>query len=357
MTPTGIVGGTGRAATLSDVAREAGVSLATASRAINGSTNRSVRADLRERVLEAATRLNYSPNANAQAMARGRTATLGLIVHDIADPFFSTIAAGVTEAADAAGLAVTLANTHHDAEREIGFVRTLHNLRARSIILVGGRQDDDDANERLRDAVAAYQERGGTAAMVGQPILGISAVHVDNRGASADLARALHGQGYRRFAVLGGPERHLTAAERREGFCAALAELGAPVPDEAVIPSEFVRDGGHAAMTELLRRELHVEVVFAVNDVMALGAMTAAREAGLELPRDMAFAGFDDITALRDVTPTLSTVRIDMVDIGRQVTALALGEGGEPELVTVSGEVVLRESTPGPSEGGPAKAE
>ncbi|HLT85750.1 MAG TPA: LacI family DNA-binding transcriptional regulator [Phototrophicaceae bacterium] len=348
MTPSRThVAGNGRAATLSDVAREAGVSLATASRAINGSTNRSVRADLRERVLEAAARLDYSPNANAQAMARGRTATLGLIVHDIADPFFSTIAAGVTEAADDAGLAVTLANTHHDAERELGFIQTLHNLRARSIILVGGRQDDDDANERLRDALAGYRERGGTVAMVGQPILDVSAVHVDNRGASAELARALHGLGYRRFAILGGPERHLTGRERREGFREALAELGSPVPDDAVVPSEFVRDGGYSAMTEVLRRELDVEMVFAVNDVMALGAMTAAREAGVDVPRDIGFAGFDDIYALRDVTPTLTTVRIDMVDIGRQVTALALTEPEEPGLVTVSGEVVLRESTPG----------
>lgn len=340
--------GNGRAATLSDVAREAGVSLATASRAINGSTNRSVRADLRDRVLSAAARLNYSPNANAQAMARGRTATLGLIVHDIADPFFSTIAAGVTEAADTAGLAVTLANTHHDPERELGFIQTLQNLRARAIIVVGGRQDDDEANRRLREALAGYQERGGAAAMVGQPILGVKAVHVDNHGASADLARALHGVGYRRFAVLAGPERHLTAGERREGFCAALAELGSPVAEDAVIPSEFVRDGGHAAMKQLLARDLGVEVVFAVNDVMALGAMTAAREAGLRLPEELAFAGFDDIAALRDVTPTLTTVRIDMVDIGRQATALALADDGEPELVTVSGDVVLRESTPGP---------
>lgn len=339
-------GRTGRAATLSDVAREAGVSLATASRAINGSTNRSVRPDLRERVLAAAARLHYTPNANAQAMARGRTATLGLIVHDIADPFFSTIAAGVTETADAAGLAVVLSNTQHDAEREVGFVRTLQTLRARSIIIVGGRQDDDGANQRLREALAEYLEHGGTAATVGQPVLDVSAVHVDNRGASADLARRLHSLGYRRFAVLGGPERHLTAAERREGFAGALAELGAPVPAEAVVFSAFVRDGGHAAMRELLRRDLDVELVFAVNDVMALGAMTAAREAGAAVPGDLAFAGFDDIPALRDVTPTLTTVRIDMVDIGRRVTALALREEGDPRLVTVGGEVVLRDSTP-----------
>src|SRR5690606_10790416 len=124
-------------------------------------------------------RLHYTPNANAQAMARGRTATLGLIVHDIADPFFSTIAAGVTETADAAGLAVVPSNTQHDAEPEAGFGRTLQTLRARSIIIVGGRQDDDGANQRLREALAEYLEHGGTAATVGQPVLDVSAVHVD----------------------------------------------------------------------------------------------------------------------------------------------------------------------------------
>lgn len=339
-------GGGGRAATLSDVAREAGVSLATASRAINGSTNRSVRADLRERVLAAAARLSYSPNANAQAIARGRTATLGLIVHDIADPFFSTIAAGVTEVADAAGLAVTLANTQHDPERELGFVQTMQNLRARAIILVGGRQDDDDANQRLREALAGYEEHGGTAATVGQPILGVSAVDIDNRGAAEELARALHGLGYRRFAVLGGPEHQLTARERLEGFRAALAELGSPVPDDAVVHSAFVRDGGYEGMRELLARGLDAELVFAVSDVMALGAMTAAREAGLRLPGDVAVAGFGDIDALQDVTPTLTTVRIDLVGTGKQATVLALEPHTEPRVATVRGEVVLRESTP-----------
>ena len=111
--------------TLSDVAREAGVSLATASRAINGSANRTVRADLRDRVLAAATRLRYTPDANAQAMARGRTTSLGLVVHDIADPYFSSIAAGVARAADRAGLQVTLASTQHDPSRESGLVDLL----------------------------------------------------------------------------------------------------------------------------------------------------------------------------------------------------------------------------------------
>ena len=147
--------------TLSDVAREAGVSLATASRAINGSANRTVRADLADRVLAAAARLRYTPDANAQAMARGRTTSLGLVVHDIADPYFSSIAAGVARAADRAGLQVTLASTQHDPSRESGLVDLLKRQRARAIVIAGGRLDDQATNDELRAALADYRSVGG----------------------------------------------------------------------------------------------------------------------------------------------------------------------------------------------------
>ncbi|BDZ41390.1 hypothetical protein GCM10025865_06890 [Paraoerskovia sediminicola] len=125
--------------TLSDVAREAGVSLATASRAINGSATRVVRPELRERVVETAERMGYMPDANAQAVARGRTTSVALIVHDIADPYFSSIAAGVAAAAEESGLVVTLASTQHSAERELAFVELMRRQRARAIIVAGGR--------------------------------------------------------------------------------------------------------------------------------------------------------------------------------------------------------------------------
>lgn len=335
------------AVTLSDVARAAGVSLATASRAINGSANRAVGGELRERVLATAERLGYSPNAHAQAMARGQTATLGLIVHDIADPYFSAIAAGVTDAADDADLIVTLANTHHDADRELQYVRTLQNQRARAIILVGARQNDGEANLRLRRALDAYQARGGTVAMVSQAILGVNVLRVDNERAGADLARALHERGYRRFAVLTGPTDNLTAHERSRGFLDAAEELGCSVPEERLVPSSLTRDGGHEAMRELLARGTGADLVFAVTDVMALGALTAAREAGVSVPDDLGLAGFDDIDTLQDVTPALTTVRIPLREMGREVTRLALApaeDGPVEELVT--GEVVLRASTP-----------
>ncbi|WP_423462530.1 LacI family DNA-binding transcriptional regulator [Promicromonospora sp. MS192] len=363
--------------TLSQVAREAGVSLATASRAINGSATRSVREDLRERVLETARRLGYSPDPSAQAMARGRTTALGLVVHDIADPYFSTIAAGVARAAERAGLIVTLASTEHSAERELAFVELARRQRSRAIILAGGRLEPDGgqtpvddvrpASGALEAALNAFQEAGGGVALIGQPIGGLPVVEIANADGAADLARALHGLGYRRFAVLAGPRGHRTAADRTTGFTGALAQLGSPVAPDDVLACSFTRDGGYSAMRDLIGRAdgsapsaadadpqsgraapgtvRLPELVFAVNDVMAVGAMAAARDAGLSVPDDVAVAGFDDIHTLRDVSPGLTTVRIPLAEVGELATDLALGQTGDAG-TPVRGEVVLRESTP-----------
>lgn len=340
--------------TLSDVAREAGVSLATASRAINGSTNRTVRPELREKVLAAAHRLRYSPDANAQAMARGRTTALGLVVHDIADPYFSTIVSGVTAAAERAGLMVTLASTDRDPERELAFVDLMQRQRARAIIVAGGRTDDARANATLADALAEYRSHGGGVAAVGQSLLGVDTVTIENETATSDLATQLHGLGYRRFAILAGPQGHLTAHARFTGFRDGLAALGVQVDDAHVIHSAFTRDGGFEGMGELVARGLigaggtaPVDAVFAVNDVMAVGAMAAARTAGISVPGDVGIAGFDDIITLRDITPSLTTIRLPLADIGALVTELALSPvRAEPRIVPVDGEVIVRDSTP-----------
>lgn len=333
--------------TLSDVARAADVSLATASRAINGSANRTVRPELRERVLAAAEKLHYSPDANAQAMARGRTSTIGLIVHDIADPYFSSIAAGVTAAADELGLVVTLATTQHQRGREQQFVEVLQSQRARAILIAGGRYDDAEATQSLTQALHGYIASGGSVALIGQPLEGVSTVAIDNEGGATKLAESLHGLGYRRFGVLGGPETHVTARDRRSGFVDALSRLGTPVADEAVVECAFTRDGGYEGMRELLGRDLAVELVFAVNDVMAVGAMAAARDAGRQIGADIAIAGFDDIVTLRDVNPGLTTVRLPLDGLGARAIELALSDpGAEPAAVEVDGEVVLRASTP-----------
>lgn len=333
--------------TLADVARAAGVSLATASRAVNGSPDRKVREDLRERVFRAATELNYSPNANAQAVARGRTSVVGVIVHDISDPYFSAIAAGAMNEAEEHGLIVTMATTQRDPVRELNYVRMLRAQRARVMVLAGSRFSAGGTHERLRRELELFRATGGRVVMISQYELELDTVLVENRAGARKLAYALHDLGHRRFAILGGPPELLTSRDRITGFREALTRRGSPLPSENLVRAGFTRDGGYEAMHQVLEQGLDVTCVFAVNDVMAVGAMAALREREVALPGGMAVAGFDDIATLRDITPALTTVRLPLEQMGSQALQLALSEpSDEPRIARVEGEVILRESTP-----------
>lgn len=333
-------------ATLHDVAREAGVSLATASRSLNGST-RKVNEEYRKRVLEAAARLDYSPNLSAQAVARGTTTTVALLVADIADPYFSSIAAGVIAEADRERLIVTMAATERDPERELDLVRTLRGQRPRVMILAGSRPTTDPTDGALGEELRAYERSGGRVVLISRNEFDLRTVLVDNMVGAKSLAKELAGIGYRRFAIITGGEGLRTAADRVEGFRAGLAEAGGTLSDDDVIRDAFTRDGGYNGMRTLLERGLgDIELVFAANDVMAVGALSAIRDAGLIPGTDVAVAGFDDIPTVRDVTPALTTVRVPLEEIGRRALRLALGDADAAGEGPVRTEVVLRASTP-----------
>lgn len=335
-----------RVVTLGDVARHAGVSLATASRVLNGSTRR-VNEDLRELVLAAAAELGYTPNLHAQAVARGTSSTVGLIVHDIADPYFSAIASGVMRVADERGLIVTLGTTTRQPERELAYVATLRAQRARAVILAGSRVTDRRQTQRLADEITAFKRAGGRVACVSQHRLPADTVQPENRAGARELARRLVELGHRKFAVLAGPRTLVTARDRVAGFRAGLVDAGIALAPGAVIEGSFTRDGGYQALTELVTNGVDATCVFAVNDVMAVGAMAACRERGIRVPDDLSVAGFDDIETLRDLSPSLTTVRLPLEELGAKAAELAL-ELEPPErdrIVRVKGEVVLREST------------
>lgn len=331
-------------ATLHDVAREAGVSLATASRSLNGST-RKVNEEYRQRVLAAAAKLDYSPNLSAQAVARGTTTTVALLVADIADPHFSEIAAGVVREADHEHLIVTIAETGRDTDRELALVRALRGQRPRAVILAASRREGDPNSDALEAELRAYESNGGRVAFVSTTDFDFRTVRLDNRAGAEALARDLTGLGYRRFAALGGAEGIRTADERLAGFRAGLDATGATL--RRVVRAGFTRDGGDAAMRQLLDEGLDgTQLVFAANDVMALGAMSALREAGLTPGADVAIAGFDGIAAVGDTTPPLTTVRIPLEEVGRRAVRLALGVVAPDDGTPVPTEVLLRGSTP-----------
>ncbi|MDR0849744.1 MAG: LacI family transcriptional regulator [Propionibacteriaceae bacterium] len=329
-------------ATLSDVARLAGVSLSTASRALNGSRDRVVKPELARRVLDASRQLNYSPNAAAQAMARGHSNSIGLIVHDIRDPFFSSIAAGVMRSASERGYVVTLATTFHHRDALLPLIDTMRQQRAEALILAGSLWDDPAYLTHLSAALADF--RSTTSAhisLISQSKLGFNSVTVKNRLGAQRLASALWERGFTTAAILSGQEQHITSAKRVQGF---LRGFGGEIV--AQVPSEFTREGGYQAMKIALSLRPMPQLVFAVNDVMAVGALAAAREAGVRIPQDMAVAGFDDIPTLSDVTPPLTTVRVPMEVLGEHAVELALMDPTpQPQVLSVSTELIFREST------------
>ncbi|GAA2205360.1 LacI family DNA-binding transcriptional regulator [Nonomuraea monospora] len=331
----------GAAPTLHDVAREAGVSVATASRALNGSS-RNVRAENADRVRAAAARLGYEPHLSAQAIAKGSTRTVALVVRDVADPYFSSIAAGVGQAAERDGLIVTMAVAGGSPERELEIVRTLRGQRPRVIIVTGSRIDGAGTRDELIDELEAYRTAGGRVVLISQRDLPFGTVTIDNHGGAAALARALVGAGYRRFAVLHAPPALRTSRDRHEGFLSALQGLPPPL----ALETDFTRAGGYDAARRLVERGIgDVEAVFAVNDVMAIGAMTALRDAGVVPGAGIGVAGFDDIASTVDVVPALTSVAVPLREAGVSAMRLALSDDelGETRLPAT---VVLRDSTP-----------
>jgi LacI family transcriptional regulator len=333
-------GGKSTSVTLLQVARRAGVSLATASRVLNGST-RTPAAGIAERVRAAAAELRYVPNAQAQALAGAATGLVGLVVHDIADPYFSTIIGGAQRAARRSGRQVLLAAAERDegAEREAVAAFVAH--RTDAIILAGSRRTHSD--EQLAAELGRYVERGGRVLTLGpSEIPGAAYLDVGNRSGGAELVRALVGRGVTRFAILSGPRELNTVRDRIAGYRDAMAEAG--LEPLAVVEDSFTSAGGHNAATrvwEQLRWEEPI-CLLALNDVMALGAMTALRSLGRSVPEDVQVAGFDDIPTLRDHAPGLTTFRLPLEQIGERAVELALAGDSRRERLT--GEVVIRES-------------
>lgn len=361
------------AVTLSEVARAAGVSPATASRVLNGSA-RTPGADIAERVKAAAASLGYIPNAQAQALARSSSGLLGLIVHDIADPYFSSIARGVQTAARELNKILLLTSTEGTPAEERLAVEAFTSRRADAIVIAGSRStrpDDEPHNAALLREAQRYLANGGHLVLVGHDLVnpaqededalapesryGVAAnqpalVDIPNEALARELAVALAGQGFSRFLIVAGPEGLMTSDLRVAGFQQGLAQRGIPAAE--VRRASFNRDGGFEAGLALegtIRAASGPDdrwCIFAVNDRMAMGLVAGLRRNGLHAPSDYAIAGFDDINTLEDFIPGLTTVRLPLEDIGRSAAEAAL-TGAEPRPAT--GEVVLREST-GPGE-------
>jgi LacI family transcriptional regulator len=332
------------ATTLTEVARHAGVSLATASRVLNGSA-RTPAQSIAARVRSAARELGYVPNAQAQALARSATGLIGLVVHDIADPYFSAITRGAQRYAWVRHNQVLLVGAERNEHAEVAAIAAFVAYRTQAIILAGSRRADPD--EELARKLGHYVTNGGRVVTLGiSTVPGARHLDVGNRAGARRLTDALLARGIRNFAILAGPPELNTARHRVEGYLDALSQ--ADLRPLAVVNGDFTSHGGYTSALALWKQigpRLAADRVclLAVNDVMALGAITAFRSVGLSVPHDVQVAGFDDIPTLRDFAPGLTTFRLPLERMGELAAEMALSPEADTA-VTVDGEVVLRAS-------------
>ena len=327
--------------TIRDVARAAGVSTATAARALGGYGHASPAA--RRKVSESARRLGYRPNVVARALVSRATTTVGLVVGDIENPFFAAAARGLADVMDAHGYTVLLANADEDAGRER---RAVDALRARQVDGMVVVPAPGASPEHLAELVTA----GVPLVLLDRAVVGVAADSVLVRNVAGARAAVAHlaGLGHRRIGVVSDSPDITSSAERIQGYRQALRAAGiAPEPGLISIGGP-TRDDGEAAALRLLDRADRPTAVFTANNFMTVGALRAARSLGLRIPDDVALVGFDDLDWTTLVQPPVTVVRQPVADLGRVAGERLLrrleGDAGPPKRIRLDANLIVRGS-------------
>jgi LacI family transcriptional regulator len=329
-------------ATLKDVAREARVSMASVSRAINGTG--AVTDEIRVRILEAASRLHYVPNSGAQSLMTRRTRMIGVLLPNCFGEFFTELIRGIDLAARARNLHVLISTCHSSAAETSDALRAMIG-RVDGMLVMLPHIDGRFLQDTLRSAMPVVLMSTADTEHAHM------SVRIDNHGGAYALMKYLIASGRKRIAHIAGPAENMDAQERLRGYRSALwREL--PTATEIILQGDFTEESGYKAGQDILTRGLRPDAVFAANDMMAIGCMSALLDAGLQIPRDMAVAGFDDIPTSRFVRPPLTTVRVKIADLGARALdqlagAIELPDHLGSRLETVSAELVIRASCGG----------
>ncbi len=334
----------GVATSIKDIARAAGVSHSTVSRALNNSPL--VSQATRDRIWRLAQEMGYSPNAGARGLVMRRTCTVGVVVTTIADPWAAEVVEGIEEVAYDHGYSVILAASQDDPEREVSAVETLRSQRVDAVIVTSSRVG------------ALHQKRLGAA---GVPVILLNShsqqltpqtfsVRVDDVHGGRLATEHLLALGHRRIAHVAGPVGHSTTADRLAGYRMALAAANIPFDPALVCEGTGRPPGGEQALARLLALPERPTAVFCYNDMTAIGLLRAARLAGVNVPHDLAVVGFDDIPFAAYVSPSLTTIAQPKLEMGQRAMkmALALMENSAAERVSnivLEGRLVVREST------------
>jgi len=336
-------------ASISEVARLAGVSTATASRVVS-SADYPVSAATRARVLDAARELDYVPNALARGLLKSQIPVVAVVVHDITDPYFAEVVRGVEDAASPAGYLVITCSSERDAERETSYVRLLRSMRAASVIFAASGLDDPASNAEIERHLGAMRADGAAVVHLSPHALGAADVGVDNEAGMAAMVAALVELGHREIAFLAGPSTLFVARARLDGYRRGLEAAGIPFDERLVIHTGFDRDGGALAVDTLLDGSARFTAIACANDPLAMGALARLAELGIAVPGRVSIAGFDDVPVAAITSPSLSTVRLPLREMGRRGfrEAARVLSGEHLEQAILPTELAMRGSTAAP---------
>jgi LacI family transcriptional regulator len=327
-----------RSATIRDVARAAKVSTATVSRAFNRSST--VAPTTITRVLQVAGELDYVPHSGARSLSMKRTDTIGVLLPDLHGEFFSELIRGIDAGTSAHGLHLLLSRSHGDPEEAAAVLRAMRS-RVDAMLVMSPYADDALFSSALNGQVPLVLLNSGGRATPSHPTFAI-----DNHAGAYAITRHLIETGRQRVAFIAGPRDNIEAAERLSGYRAALANSGQG--GEQIAQGDFSERSGLLAGRQLLAAAVP-DAVFAANDMMAIGCLQALREAGLEIPRDVAVAGFDDIPVARFVDPPLTTAGVPIAEIGREAVECCVdivsGGATAHRHRTFTPQLVIRAST------------
>lgn len=323
-------------ATIRDVAKAAGVSVATVSRAMNGADN--VLPETRARILAAAAELRFTPSGAARSLITRRTDTIGALLPDLHGEYFSELIRGIDQAARTRGLHLLVSSSHGDAKEAAAALRAMSG-RVDGLIVMSPHADAEFLSLNLPQGLPAVLVNTGA------PHRGHSSWEVDNFGGARAMAAHLAARGHRRIAFVAGPQENHEARERLRGWRAGVPEA----QRGPVIAGDFTEESGWAAGRAIAAMPERPDAAFAANDMMAIGCLAALGEAGLRVPEDIALAGFDDIPIARYVSPALSTVRVGIAELGRRAleglaTTLEDPQQAGQRHETLPTELVIRKS-------------
>ena len=328
---------------LSDVATAAGVSLATASRALNGQTG--VGAELAEKVRLVARNLGYVPNVHARQLAGGTTSVIGLIVHEIDDPFFTEIAGGIVRSALAENLMVQVSHSGRDPAQELQEITTLVVQDVDGIIIAGSGYVDPAKEAGAKEVLRAYQQRGGRVAVIGRHHLGVDAVLPDNVAVGALAGQHLVELGHRDVLIASGSDQLTTIADRLTGICSAFQKVGV---QPTVLQESFSLSGGARIASRIGDPDVRPTAILALSDLMAIGVLQELRRQGLRVPDDISVMGIDDITVAQSLAPALTTVAVPLNEMGEIAFSMVRKpSAARPRRRVLPAQLVVRESTAG----------